>query len=52
MKVLLSLLLLLLLLISSCTYNISLVNGDKNETGVEAPIEKDIPVTATLPILP
>ena len=41
-----------LFFLHGCTYNVSLVNGNKNETGVEAPVKKDIPVTATLPVSP
>ena len=41
-----------LFFLHGCTYNVSLVNGNKNGTEVAAPVEKDIPVTATLPVLP
>jgi len=32
-------------LLTGCTYNVSLVNGNKNETGVSAPVDKNIPIT-------
>jgi len=43
MKILTSIILLFSL--QACTYNVSLVNGTKNETGVNAPVDKNIPVT-------
>jgi len=35
----------ILFFILGCQYNINLVNGTKNETGVDAPMEKNIPIT-------
>ena len=44
--------LLVLFFLTGCTCNISLVNGTDNDAEVEAPVKKNIPVTATLPVLP
>jgi len=38
------------LFLSGCTYNVSLVNGNKNETGVNAPVDKNIPVSTDIKV--
>jgi len=39
-----------IMLLSGCTYNVSLVNGTKNETGVNAPVDKNIPVSTDIKV--
>lgn len=41
----LSLILIGVSFLTGCTYNVSLVNGNKNKTGVNAPVDKNIPIT-------
>lgn len=40
-----SVILITMSLLAGCTYNVSLVNGNKNKTGVNAPVDKNIPIT-------